>query len=326
MDPDILEPIPDPKSSHDRPEGPADGGGGDGVETPSLRPETLVALLEDESPVVWRTVRKELDRCGEGSVPILRQVLRDGGPRARARARLVLLGLGRERVARRLVGFSCQGATDLERGLLLLSRLEEPDLDLRPFVLALDAMAAEVGRRIEGRPPGVERCLELCRYLGDELGYLGDEEDYHHPDNIYLHRTIVRKRGMPLTLTALYLFVARRAGIPAAPVALPGHVVLRMHATERPVLVDPFRGGVEISERECLQYLADHGLPFLPNWFADATDRALFERHCRNLRASYEPRGLHREVRLLDRVLHVLGSRGTESTSEFDTAAEPELG
>jgi regulator of sirC expression with transglutaminase-like and TPR domain len=192
---------------------------------------------------------------------------------------------------------------DLERGLFLLARFEEPGLDARPFVTALDAMAAEVMRRAESRPPGSERARVLVDYLADELGYDGDDGDYHHPDNVYLHRAIVRRRGLPLTLAAIYLFVARRAGIPAAPVALPGHVVLRLHGNDRNLLIDPFNQGAELSERECLSYLAARGLPFSPEWFADAGDAKMFVRQVRNLCVSYRRRGLGREVELISRVL-----------------------
>ena len=181
-----------------------------------------------------------------------------------------------------------------------MSRYEEPALDVRPFVLALDAMAAEVARRVEARGGLDGRAAILGEYLGGELGFAGDESDYHHPDNVYLHRALVRRRGLPLTLTALYVLVARRARVRVAPVALPGHVVLRVYDDdERAVLVDPFRRGERVSERECLQYLADHGLPFAPRWFDDTDDLTLWTRQVHNLRTGYERRGLELQARRL---------------------------
>jgi regulator of sirC expression with transglutaminase-like and TPR domain len=205
---------------------------------------------------------------------------------------------------------------DLERGLLLLGRIEEPQLDARPYLTALDAMAAEVVRRTESMPPGSVRAQALVDYLAGELGYTGEDGDYHHPDNVYLHRSIVRRRGLPLTLAAIYLFVARRARISAAPVALPGHVVLRFHGHDRNLLIDPFNQGAELSERECLSYLAARGLAFNPKWFADASDAKMFERQVRNLCVSYRRRGLEREVRLIARILFARRSASIEAVPE----------
>jgi regulator of sirC expression with transglutaminase-like and TPR domain len=174
---------------------------------------------------------------------------------------------------------------------------------------ALDALGAELLRRTEHMPPTIARALCLAGYLGEELGFSGSKEGYDHPDHVFLHRALETKRGLPLTLAALYQAVARRAGIRAHLVGLPGHVVLRLSGSDRHALVDPFRGGAELSERDCLAYLASRGLTFQPRWFQDASDADMLERQIRNLTASYRRRGLVREIGLLARVLTVLQSR-----------------
>jgi regulator of sirC expression with transglutaminase-like and TPR domain len=149
--------------------------------------------------------------------------------------------------------------------------------------------------------------MVLAHYLGNERGLIGSEVDYHHPDHVYLHRAIVRKRGMPLTLTAIYLLVARRAGIRAAAVPLPGHVLLRLYSGRRSLIIDPFRGGRVRTRSDCLRYLAEQGLVPRPSWFRDATDAMLLQRHARNLMNSYQLRGRARLARDLERVAQVLG-------------------
>lgn len=290
---------------------------------PRARLSTLIELLDDPSPTVWGEVRRELERHGREAITALLRVTRGASPRARGRARIVLLSLERGRVLRRLAGFACQPTIDLERGLWLLSRLEEPGLDVRPYLLALDAMAAEVTRRIETRPPNLERALVLAQYLGAELGFRGDQADYHHPDNIYLHRAIERRQGMPLTLAAIYLCIARRAKIDAALVPLPGHVMLRLRAAGKSALVDVFRGGEQKTERDVLQYLAEHNLPFNPSWLRDADDAAMFQRQINNLRASYQRRGLWREVNGLEQVLAALQRRPLDAPSPPSTSRGP---
>lgn len=266
----------------------------------------LIELMDDPSPIVWTEVKRELLRGGQPAERALARATREGPARGRMRARKLLLELDRARHARRLLRFACATELDLERGLWLLARFEEPGLDVRPYVLALDAMAAEVLRRIEKLAPTAERALVLCQYLGRELGYRGDDEDYHHPDNVYLHRAIVRKRGLPLSLCAIYVLVARRAGIQAAIVPLPGHVMLRLYGSDKSVIVDPFHQGAVRTERDCLKFLAENGLAFQSSWFGDASEAAMFGRQTNNLCASYRRRGLLREVELLELVLGAL--------------------
>jgi regulator of sirC expression with transglutaminase-like and TPR domain len=227
----------------------------------------------------------------------------------RSRARALLIAQGRRGVLRRLIAFAARREINLESGLFLLARLERPDLDVRPYLMQLDALAAEVLRRVESRPPTLERSLALVSYLGQEIGLHGDAEDYHHPDNIYLHRALERKRGLPLTLAAIYQSVGRRAGIQSALVPLPGHVMLRVRGGGKSALVDVFEGGEQRTERELLRLLAANNLPFEPSWFRDADDAAMFQRQVSNLKNSYAQRGMRREVRGLELVLTVLERR-----------------
>ncbi len=293
----------------------------DGPSVPPRAPGTaasaavLVQLLDDDSALVRREVRRALERQGGAALRELARAARDGDARGRARARLLLLQAERRLVARRLACFAAGDGLELERGLLLLSRFLEPRFDARRTLSALDAMGAELSGRIEDKPPGAERALELARYLGGELGFDGDDADYHHPDNVVLHRVIERRRGLPLTLSAVYRFVARRAGLSASLVALPGHVVLRLCEIDRHVLLDPFRQGRVITERDCLSYLAGQRLAFQPRWFADPPEAELFARQVRNLIQSFRQRGGAVEAALLDGVLRVLARRAGRAAS-----------
>jgi len=275
----------------------------------SVADAPLLALLGDESPVVRRAVRLELERRGRAADVLLARAARSDDPRTRAAARSLALRRARTAVARRMLKLALRPRISLESGLWLMSRYELPELDTRPYQLALDAFAAETVKRLEQGKLRAKPSDVLLDYLAGDLGYTGERENYHHPDNVYLHTALTRRRGMPLTLTAIYLAVARRAGVRAAAVALPGHVMLRIYDGERGVLCDPFHSGKRLSERDCLGYLADHGLPFQPHWFNDAGEPALWLRHLRNLSRGYAELGLHAEVRDLARVIRALELR-----------------
>jgi len=274
---------------------------------------TLEALLDDPSMAVWRSVRNQLELLGNAARPALRAAARGSSARARVRARAMLLAAERKAVVRRLARYVLREPIDLERGLLLLARFADPQLDLRGVMATLDALGAELAGRIEARAPSLERALELARFLGQERGFDGDRGDYHHPDNVHLHRALQRRRGLPLTLCAIYLFVARRAGIQASAIPLPGHVLLRVQGARGHALLDPFRQGARVSERDCLAYLARRGLPFRPQWFADASDGELVERQVRNLRSAYARQGLGVEVNQLELVLAAFARRAGTS-------------
>lgn len=262
----------------------------------------LLSLLADDSPAVHAPVRTRLVALGRAAAPALRRATRNADARLRGRARAALAELERGQALRRLLAYALRPEIDLERGLFLLANLERARLDRRPYVRALDAMGAAVRERVAAAPDPASAPFALAQYLGNELGFVGCEADFNHPDHIHLHRVIEKKRGMPLALVAVYLFVARRAGLRAAPIALPGRVLLRLYAGERSLILDPFLGGKARTRQDCMNYLARHGLVPRPQWFADAPDAALLYRHVLNLLGSHQARSHGREADELSRV------------------------
>ena len=123
----------------------------------------------------------------------------------------------RREVVRRLIRMVSRPEIDLESAFLLLARFESPELDLRPYRKVLDVMGAEVRKRFASAKDDLERCRILVGYLAKERGYRGDPRASFTPTDIYLHRAIERRCGLPLTLVSIYLFVGRRAGDPGHP-------------------------------------------------------------------------------------------------------------
>jgi regulator of sirC expression with transglutaminase-like and TPR domain len=240
-------------------------------------------------------------------LPTLRKAARSESADVRARARTILLSIEKRAALRRLVRYACRESVDLERALLILGRHHTPRLDPRPYLRALDAMALEVSRRAHMKTRELDRALTLVDYLGEELELGGSVGEFHHPDNIHLHRAIERRAGMPLTLCAIYQSVARRSGLRVAILPLPGHVMLRLYGDGESLIVDPYHHGRTRSQRDCLEYLAEHGLAFEAEWFRGASDRSLFRRQVLNLTRSAQKRGLKEDVRELTKLLFVLG-------------------
>ncbi|MFT4542152.1 MAG: regulator of sirC expression with transglutaminase-like and TPR domain [Planctomycetota bacterium] len=266
----------------------------------------LIGLLADDSTTVLAQVRSELTRLGRIARPALLRGTRNEQPRVRSRARQILLQAGRRHALARLVSYSMRRSHELETALSLLDSFSWPETDFRPYRRALDAMGDEVRKRMHRRRPGLRQGLALAEYLGGELGFSGPSDDHHHPDNISLAHTIERKRGLPLTLCAIYTAVAKRAGIQAHLLPFPGHVLLRIEHEGERAIVDPFGGGRVLTERKCLSYLASHGLPYRAKWFKPASDTAMFARQVGNLLICHRAARRFGLARTLGRVLDCL--------------------
>lgn len=131
-------------------------------------------------------------------------------------------------------------AIDLGRAALLVGAEEEPShADQGRCLARLDEMGEEARARAVAW--GGSRVEALNRYLFEEQGFVGNESDYYDPRNSMLHQVLGRHKGIPITLSVLYMEVGRRAGLRVEGVGLPGHFIVRAFEREgEGVLVDPF--------------------------------------------------------------------------------------
>ena len=149
----------------------------------------------------------------------------------------------------RLLRLVRRADADLAEAALLCCVEADADLDVDLALLRIDALADGLRSRgfVSGDPTDDAR--RLAGYLADDQGFRGDASTYHDPDNALLTRVLDRKRGLPITLTILYVAIARRLQVPAYAVNLPGHVVGAIGGAPRPVVFDPFHGGMVLDER-----------------------------------------------------------------------------
>lgn len=140
---------------------------------------------------------------------------------------------------------------DLAEAALLCCVEHDPDLDVDAQLLRIDALAD--GLRSSGYVPGSDPTTDaqaLAGYMTDTLGFTGDTETYNDPRNALLSEVLDRKRGLPITLSILYVALGRRLGIRTWGIGLPGHFVVGVAGDERPIVVDPFDDGRLVDETE----------------------------------------------------------------------------
>lgn len=124
---------------------------------------------------------------------------------------------------------------------LLVGVEVEPDLDVDGSLAVLDALATSV--RLEDRSPAAA-AEALRQALGEQAGFRGTAQDYEQLGSSLLHEVLRRARGLPILLSVVWCEVAARLDVPAVPLGLPGHVLVRIGDVEDDqVVVDPFAGG-----------------------------------------------------------------------------------
>ncbi|KAM3867899.1 F-box only protein 21 [Diretmus argenteus] len=104
----------------------------------------------------------------------------------------------------------------------------------------------------------------LNSVLYEQLQYKGNEFDYYNPLNSYIHQVLLRRTGIPISLSVLYMTLARKLGVHVEPVNFPNHFLLRWCQNPRGsediydfVYIDAFGKGKQLTAKEC-EYLIGH--------------------------------------------------------------------
>jgi len=194
---------------------------------------------------------------------------------------------------------------DLFGAAMLVSRLSGREIDADSYARMLD-LVADAAREHAGDasdPEGMAHAID--HELFSVLGFHGAAPNYNDPTNSFLSEVIVRREGIPITLSLVYMEVARRLGLRCDGIGYPRHFIVRCGAPGSPIYVDPFNQGTRLDRQELFAGMRGMNLggASAESFLCAVTRRQLLQRMLTNLQA------LFRESRDLNRWLAVVELR-----------------
>ncbi|MBI4383328.1 MAG: hypothetical protein HY579_04765 [Nitrospinae bacterium] len=246
----------------------------------------LVQLLGDRDEFVRSRVAEELLRAGEDAIPFLEIAARGEDLPARSQAEAIIGALrpqGLREKFRRLSAMARENKLDLEEGILLIAEYGHPDVDTRDVRATLDGFAQELRPRLDPRFSPRQTVETLTNYFFREKGFSGNEADYFNPENSYFNRVLSRRTGIPITLSALCIVVARRLGLPVVGVGMPAHFIAKYESPREDIYFDPFNKGRVLTKADCADIVARFGFKFEERLLNKTPHREILLRILHNL-------------------------------------------
>jgi regulator of sirC expression with transglutaminase-like and TPR domain len=204
---------------------------------------------------------------------------------------------------------------DLALGALLIACEEYPELDVARHVARLDELGTAARSALGHGGALADRVTALGEYLCRREGFHGNTREFYDPRNSFLNDVLDRRTGIPITLSAVFMEVGRRAGLEMQGVGFPGHFLVKVEHADGELVVDPFNGGALLSKADCqtrLDRVYGGKLRLDPDMLAPVGPRLMLFRMLRNLKAIYTRSEDHlRLLRVLD-LLVLLGHGGAE--------------
>jgi len=201
---------------------------------------------------------------------------------------------------------------NLAEAALLIAVDEYPELNIDTYLQRLDELAQSVRGSLPEGAGLEETVVALNHFLFVDQGFTGNADDYYDPRNSFLNDVLDRKLGIPITLSILYMEIGHRLGLPLEGVSFPGHFLVKCATNEGDVVLDPFWGGMPLSEDDLRDRLEETcgksqavSAP-LPALLAAAGKREILVRMLRNLKGVYVKREeLLKALGIANRILQV---------------------
>lgn len=183
-----------------------------------------------------------------------------------------------------------RSSVTLDVAALELAAIEFPGLDLDASFFRLDNLANQISSQLTPNATGLDFIHATNEILFNVLQFRGNEADYYDPRNSCLNSVLMRRLGIPISLSVLYIEVARRLGRPVYGVGLPGHFIIAYEEADARYWVDPFHHGRILSFADCCalaKQIASVDLRSNPALLAPVNKRQILVRMLSNLKAIY---------------------------------------
>lgn len=254
----------------------------------------LFALLDDTDQFVTNEVRRKLVSFGSEVVPFVRQLIQnefevtqnENAP-TYVNALAVLRGIQQESLLKLMNGIidaHFDGADiPLEQSVILLSQFNFPETPFENVSQTLNDLALRVHKVFIGMKTANDLSLlmSLNTVFFEQEEFKGATKNYYAPEHSYVSTLLSSKRGIPISLSVLYMLIAERVGIELHGIGMPLHFLVYHPVLN--VFIDTFNFGAFISEDDCKQFIKQSGFSYSEKMLTKSTNLSIITRMMRNL-------------------------------------------
>jgi regulator of sirC expression with transglutaminase-like and TPR domain len=179
---------------------------------------------------------------------------------------------------------------DLAYAALCVAQSHTPTLDPQQYLDRLDEYAQALVKQLPTERYPLKVLKALNEYIYDQLGFRGNINDYYDPCNSFFDQVLDRRLGIPITLSLLYLELAKRVDFPMQGIGMPGHFLMRPCVDEMDVYVDAFHRGEILFAQDCqdrLEQIYGHPVVLQPEHLLPLSNSQFLARLLNNLKAIY---------------------------------------
>ena len=260
----------------------------------------LIELLDDESPLVRQTIIRELASFGSQLYEELNHLPVEITPKEKSLLNTVLEGPRRSFLKREWpLWFGLPD--DRERLQTALTLLAEYQSGLE-FKGRLNVMLDGLAQEYRAQYPASD-AYTLAEFLFKRKAFGGATDDYYNPQNSNLIYVFKHRRGIPISLSCVYMLVGWRLGLNIRGCNSPRHFLAIVDHENRKDLVDCFHAGRIVGQKDIATLSRESSLTLEDALKLEADSFSIVRRILGNLIFAYQQIEQERESFLMVHLL-----------------------
>lgn len=280
----------------------------------------LISLLDDPDKQVYNLVREELMFIGQEVVPILEDAW-DVSYDAffQDRVENIIHEIHFDHLKEEFTAWGNDSDRSLLYGAYLISKYQYPDLNFEEIDNYVYRLWQDIWIEMNPKFTALEKVQLINQIFFKIHGFKGNRKNFYSPQNSYIHQVIEVKKGNPISLSLLYIELARRLKVPIYGVNLPQHFIMAHTSVpieyldkpkKKDVLfyINTFNNGSLFKEKDIHSFLKQLGVKAEERFFIPCDSVTIIERTLKNLAFSYTKAGEAHKVKELNELLSCINA------------------
>jgi regulator of sirC expression with transglutaminase-like and TPR domain len=281
--------------------------------------KSLIHLLEDDDEETYKLIYPQILSMGSDLLPyILDAQERSINPILSSRLKEIFSELNLQTSIKELTDWKLHNSRNLYQGLTIIAKYQYPNIELRKVSEIINKIRQDLWLEVNDNLTALEKVRIINHLFFDVYKFRGDTTDYYAPENSFINDILVRKKGNPLNLSAIYSIIAQSVNIPIYGVNLPRNYMLvyveKLYSQpmndfkENDILfyINPFNKGEIHSKNDIFNYLRRINIPTEEQYYLPCSNTVTLSRSLNNLINIYKKKGDDNKMYGFKKLLEVL--------------------
>jgi regulator of sirC expression with transglutaminase-like and TPR domain len=261
------------------------------MEEPAIK--AMIQLLDDSDTEVVQLVEAQMRSLGSAIIPVLEAEWEQLSlnPYLQTKIEDLIHEFQLELLKSRLSHWKEGGSMDLLEGMWIISTYRYPEYSFADLKAQMEQLYFEVWPQMREDLHPIDQLKILNTVMFEQLKFGANTKNFHAANNSFINVVLDSKKGNPISLCVIYMWIAQKLGMPIYGVNLPNLFVLTYKKDELQFYINVFNKGLIFNKTDIDNYIAQLNLEPNDIYYQPCSNLEIVRRVLRNLIMAYEKAG-----------------------------------